>query len=65
MSKKQRIEDLERRVQELERRLAGQESRQPSVFYPLPPQPTWVPSTTPSDQLIVTCGGTVYGPTWN
>jgi hypothetical protein len=55
MSKKQRIEDLERRVAELERKLAEPQVVRPiTIFKPTQLSPTY-PSTNPWP-YVVTCG---------
>ena len=55
MSKKQRIEDLERRVSELEQRLAEPQVVRPiTIFQPTQVSPTY-PSTNPWPN-VVTCG---------
>ena len=68
MSKKQRIEDLERRVAELERRLVAQQTTPPTtIWHPAPTliSPT-IPSTNPYQWPVVISSegcGTAYS--WN
>jgi hypothetical protein len=65
MSKKQRIEDLERRVSELERQAAERQVVRPiTIFQPAQVSPTY-PATNPYPGLPWTVTAGTMPPIWN